>query len=391
MPVANLAKVLNWDACVECGECLSRCRYMEFTPDEAKEEIRKVNRGEASRVLAGCMSCYACNAFCARGAHPYERIHYAWNDRYEREGLPARASYLMPSRRPNFREDLSFSPAERELHGRWGADDPPARTVLYPGCNLLALPLLVPEAVMEVLPVWGRWDLCCGEMFFRMGILSKVDEIARHLTAFYAKKKIDEMVFVCPAGYNMFRNILPRQFGARFSFRITFFSEWFHRAVRKGKLTVTRRLEGDAVIQDSCHARVLGPEFMDSQRRLLEGLGLTLRETPENREDGLCCGMAAGCNAYGAFDLLRQGMRNLRALDRAGGREIVQYCTGCLLTSSVIRAVNPFGKRLTHTLEWVGLALGERRPRRHYRRALSVLKGIVIHALPRYLSRKRFR
>ncbi|MBN2159746.1 MAG: (Fe-S)-binding protein [Spirochaetes bacterium] len=381
---------LNWNACVECGDCLVRCRYMSFTREEAKAEMGKVNRGEPSRALDGCMSCYACNAFCEKNAHPYERIHYAWNDRYEREGLPARASYLMPSRQPNFREDMSFTDEERELHRRWAADDPPARTVLYPGCNLLALPLLVPKAVMNVLPVWGRWDLCCGEMYFRMGILSKVREIAGRLTRFYRGKKIDEMVFVCPAGYNMFTNVLPQQFEARFSFRTTSFADWFMRKVAEGAFS-PKRLSGDLVIQDSCHARVLGRDFMESQRRLLAELGLTVRETPRNREDGLCCGMAAGCNSYSAFDLLRHGMRNIRSLDRAEGGEIVQYCTGCYLTSGTMRLVNPFGKRLTHLLEWVGRALGEKRPRMLYRRAFSVLKGIALHALPKYFSRKRFR
>jgi Fe-S oxidoreductase len=379
------------DRCRECGDCLVRCRYMDFTREEAKAEMRKINRGGPSRALDGCMSCYACNAFCERDAHPYERIHYAWSDRYEREGLPARASYLMPSRRPNFREDLSFSAEERALHRQWSVDEPPARTVLYPGCNLLALPLLVPEAVMDLLPVWGRWDLCCGEMCFRMGIISKVQEISDRLTSFYRGKKIDEMVFVCPAGYNMFTTVLPEQFGARFSFRTSTFADWFMKRVARGDLSLKKRLDGEVVIQDSCHARVLGRKFMDSQRRLLEMLGLAVRETRENREDGLCCGMAAGCNSYSAFDLLRCGMKNLLALDRAPGKEIVQYCTGCHITSSIMRIINPFGKRLTHTLEWVGLALGEERPRRNYRRALSILTGISLHALPKYLSRKRFR
>lgn len=391
MDFNTLRKKLKWDECVECGACLTRCRYMKFTIEEAQEEIAKVNRGEPSRVLQGCMSCYACNAFCERNTHPYERIHYSWNERYEKEGLPLRASYLMPSRRPNFREAIPFSKHEKALHQSWGIDDPPAKTVLYPGCNILAMPLLLPKTITELLPVWGRWDFCCGEMYFRMGIISAVEKIAANLTAFYSNRKLEEMVFVCPACYNMFTNVLPEQFGAKFSFRTTTFTDWFARKLEDGEITIKKKLKGDVVIQDSCHGRILGNKFMDSERSLLKTLGLNVIETSQNREDGLCCGMAAGCNSYSAIDLLRFGIKNLTALDRTAATSSVQYCTGCYLTSSIMRIFKPVGKKLTHTLEWVGQALGDEIAPGNYRKAFSILRGIGLHALPKYLSKKYFK
>lgn len=389
----NFRELLNWDKCTECGECLLNCQYMKFSRDEAVADIRKINRGghSESRAAKGCISCYACDAFCPNGAHPYERIHYTWNERYERQGLPVRASYLMPGRLPNFRQSLSYTQREKELQDKWAVDKPPAKTCLYPGCNLLAMPLLAQGAIFDELPVWGRWELCCGEMFFRMGALAPVRKTAKRLTEFYQNKDIEELVFICPAGYNMFSNVLPRQFGAKLDFKKTYFTDWFMRKLDEGVFKITNKLSGSVVIHDSCHARVLGEEFLESQRRLLKRLGLTVVEMNENRKHGLCCGVAAGCREYSLIDLARCGFKGLAALDRAKADEAGIYCTGCLLTLGIFRLANPFGKPLRHIVEYAREAIGETVERTNTKKALQMTAGIGLNALPRYFDPRRFK
>ena len=386
-------EVLNWDKCTECGECLLNCRYIKYSRDEAVRDISKINKGfhEESRAAKKCMSCYACNAFCPNGAHPYERIHYAWNERYEREGLPARTGYLMPGRLPNFRQSLKYTKREIALHEKWSSNKPPAKTCLYPGCNLLAMPLLAEGGIFEKLPVWGRWDLCCGEMFFRMGALEPVKKRAKYLTEFYQGKDIEELVFVCPAGYNMFSNVLPEQFGARFEFKKTYFTDWFINRLEDGTFNISKKLSGTVVIHDSCHARVLGGEFMESQRRLLKILGLDIVETEQNHEHGLCCGVAAGCNSYSLIDLARCGLKGLAALDRTKANEAAIYCTGCLLTLGIFRLFNPFGKRLRHVVEYAREAIGERVERTNTKKAVQMALGIGMNALPKYIDPRHFK
>jgi len=389
----DFRELLQWDKCTECGECLSNCQYIKFSRDEAIADIRRINRGghEESRAVKECISCYACDAFCPNGAHPYERIHYAWNERYERKGLPARASFLMPGRLPNFRQSLSYTHREKELQDKWATDEPPAKTCLYPGCNLLAMPLLAQGKVFDELPVWGRWELCCGEMFFRMGALAPVRKTAKRLTEFYQNKDIEELVFICPAGYNMFSNVLPRQFGAKLDFKKTYFTDWFMRKLDEGVFKIARKIKGEVVIHDSCHARVLGEEFLESQRRLFKRLGLTVVEANKNRKHGLCCGVAAGCREYSLVDLARCGFKGLSVLDRTKADEAAIYCTGCLLTLGIFRLANPFGKRLRHIVEYVREALGENVERTHTKKALQMTLGIGINALPRYLDPRRFK
>jgi Fe-S oxidoreductase len=387
----RLRGTLNWDACVECGHCLLECRYLELSEAQAVEEIRNLNRGLTPNgsLVDRCASCLACNAFCPNDAHPYERIHFLWHYRLRRDGIPKRASYMMPTADTNFRTALRFSSDERALHRRWDTPHPPARTVLYPGCNILALPTLATGRLFEGLPVWGRWDLCCGEMYYRMGMLDTVDRMARELTAAYADQGLEELVFACPACFNMFRSILPDQFGARFDFRVTFFDEWLQRRLDRGDLTLTPRSRGSVVVHDSCHGRVLGGAFMDRQRELLRLAGKTVVETRQHREHGLCCGMAAGANRFSVVDLSRAALRQLVALNEAPADEVAIYCSGCLLTLSCARLASPLRRPLRHTLEYLHEAAGEPIVGRQRRRAAQLLAGIARHALPRYVSRKR--
>ncbi|MBW2179686.1 MAG: (Fe-S)-binding protein [Deltaproteobacteria bacterium] len=296
MEKEKLRETLNWDNCQECGQCLVNCRYIDYTVEDAILEIKNINQGNTSGILKKCISCYACNIFCPNDAHPYERILFGMKERYDNDGLPKRASYLLPGKRPNFREDLKYDQIEKTLHQKWDTDTPPAKTVLYPGCNLLSMPLLATGMIFEKLPVWGRWDLCCGEMYFRTGLLDKAQDTSEKLTRFYSNKDIEEMVFTCPACYNMFTTVLPEQFGATFDFKTTFFTDWFFQEIERGTFEIKQTLTGSAVIHDSCHGRILGNTFMEKQRQLLKKLGLEVKETPLNKDNGLCCGMAAGAN-----------------------------------------------------------------------------------------------
>ncbi len=387
----DLKDILNWDSCEECGACLSSCRYINFSKQEAVAEIKKVNKGQTSDILKKCISCYACNAFCPNDAHPYERIIFDWEKRYQKEGLPKRASYLMPGRSPNFREDLNYSPEERVLLEKWKSNEPPSKIVLYPGCNILTMPLLLTGDIFDKLPVWGNWDLCCGEMYFRSGLFSKTKETADKLTQFYMDKGIEEMVFICPAGYNMFTNVLPKQFGATFNFKTTVFTDWFSKELEKGTFKIKKQVNRSVVFHDSCHARILGDEFMENQRAVLKKIGVTVNETPLNKKDGLCCGMASGANKYSVIDLVKSSMKELMTLDKAPGDDAAIYCTGCLLMLSCVRPIKPIGKRLVHTVEYFREAIGEEVPRKNMVRAMSMIKGIATNSLPHYFSKERFK
>lgn len=51
--------------------------------------------------------------------------------------------------------------------------------VLYPGCNALTLPHLLDASFLQDVVISGDFDLCCGEMYFHMGLFDVVREAAR--------------------------------------------------------------------------------------------------------------------------------------------------------------------------------------------------------------------
>lgn len=377
------------DRCTECGACLVSCRYMELSVKKAQEEVRRLRQGSPKVSLKKCISCYACDAFCPNDALPYERILSFWNERYREKGVPARAKYVLPGNHPNFRMYISYSQEEQELRRKWNTKDAPATTVLYPGCNMLCLPLYAQGEIFRQLPVWGNMEMCCGEMYFRIGAFDVVWETAKRLTAFFNDKRVKEMVFLCPACYNMFSHVLPRHFGAKFNFHKVFFTDWLTERMDRGLFPVVSPVKITAVVHDSCHGRILGRGFMDSQRTLYQRLGMSLAETEKNRENGLCCGIAAGVNRYSVKDIIYHSTRQLRILDKTEGDEIAAYCPGCYLMLTTTRLFRPAGKRIAPLIEHVRLALGETPERKYVSRAFSALRGLMVHSMPRYFSRER--
>ena len=393
MAESAVHRVFSPERCTQCGECFTRCMYMDLTREQAIQEIRRLIDGEpTSWVLDRCMSCYACNVFCPEDAHPYQLILEQWDRRYRERGLPARAAYMLPYHTPNYRTDLerAMSPRERELLARWRST-PLQGEVLYPGCNLLTLPALFDLPVFEDLPVSGDWSLCCGEPFYRMGLFEVMERVAAGLSEYYRDRPIEKMVFVCPACMNMFRNVLPGEFGADFDFECEYISQWLLRKMDAGGLEIVRPLDREVTIHDSCHGRVLGDEITESSRELLGRLGLRVINMKHHHADGICCGLAAGCNRQMPQDMVSVGRRELREGVATGAKEMAIYCTGCHLTLNMTRHLVRTGQERVHTLEYLAEATGNQRPRSVVPRTRQMLANIARKALPKLLSPTRYR
>jgi Fe-S oxidoreductase len=218
-----------------------------------------------------------------------------------------------------------------------------------------------------------------------------MEKIAAHLTAYYADKKIQKMVFACPACLNMFRTVLPRDFGARLDFECEYIVTWLLREMDAGRLTVTHPLNRTVTVHDSCHGRVMGAEIMDPTRELYRRLGLKVLEMKRHHENGLCCGIAAGCSNYMPHTILGAARRELREGAVTGVGEMAIYCTGCYLMLNIADHLVRTGQDLTHTLELVGEAVGEKLPRTVSGRTFSILANITKKAIPLMVSRKRYK
>ncbi|MDD2276170.1 MAG: (Fe-S)-binding protein [Smithellaceae bacterium] len=66
-----------WDAskCDYCGDCLVRCRYVDYDRDRAAREIKLLMEGQAADILGSCITCNACVQTCPTGADPADLIY----------------------------------------------------------------------------------------------------------------------------------------------------------------------------------------------------------------------------------------------------------------------------------------------------------------------------
>ncbi|HOD28548.1 MAG TPA: (Fe-S)-binding protein [Syntrophales bacterium] len=65
-----------WNAskCDLCGDCLVKCRYVDYDKDRAAREIKLLMEGKAADILDRCITCNACFQYCPTGADPANLI-----------------------------------------------------------------------------------------------------------------------------------------------------------------------------------------------------------------------------------------------------------------------------------------------------------------------------
>ena len=384
------------ERCDLCGDCLSKCP--EFGDDivDASGTIKRLIDGDyVKEVLERCSSCISCNIICPYECNPYGLILYRWHERSRKKGLPVRASLVMPLEPGNAWNRLmeGLTGGERRLLDSWAdleRDELEGRA-LFAGCNLQVMPYLAESAIFEGLPIYGRPDLCCGEVYYRMGAFDKVHSIVSHLQKAYGELEIEEVVAYCQACYNVLKNILPKYFDASFSFHISYFGDLLAEKVLGGELPVAGRLKGLKVtVQDPCHSKELGREFQERPRRVLEYMGCEVNEMKHSREMSLCCGLGHGAARSNPMDMAAGIIRRLREARATGADYLVVYCNSCDLLFSVGTQLTPFIIPVYHLNELVAKALGEELPRRNLKRARSMTKELFIKGAPKLLSRKRF-
>jgi Fe-S oxidoreductase len=392
-----LTDFFDLQSCDFCGDCLSLCPELSGKIPDPAGAVRALANGLYVReVLDRCSSCMTCNAVCPHGCNPYGLVLYRWFERARENAYPVRAALVMPLEPGNAWHNImaNLPSEERQMLDAW-ADlerNELEERALFAGCNLQILPYMAGSGIFEGLPVFGRPDLCCGEVYYRMGALDKVQAVADNLTETYAPTGMRRVVAYCQACYNILKNVLPRYFGASFPFEVSYFGDLLAERVLSGELDVKGRLSGMVVtLQDPCHSKLLGHEFQSKPRRVLEHMGCEVREMPHNREMSLCCGLGHGAARYNPFDMWFGIMRRLREARSTGADALVVYCNSCDLLFSVGTQVSPFIMPIRHLNELVTEALGQEMPHRNLSRARSMIAELFIKGAPTLVSPRRFR
>lgn len=381
-------------ACIACGECLAQCPVMRLSPKAAVREMQDLRAGRRGRhVVRRCESCFACNLVCPQHANPAQLFLDAFHAELQRRGTAAWTDYFQPHNPDNFRQFIiSRMPApERALLHEW-ADMSPCEEFVYPGCNIIATPYLTRAWFLKDLNIRGGLDTCCGEMYYRTGMFELLEKQARTLTAFVRALGAKRMMILCTAGYNLFTNILPR-YGFESDLDITPYLPWLWDRIESGDIPIVNPLNITATIQESCHAKLIGEEYMDLPRRILEKCGVEVVEKKQNRECAFCCGIGGGFPAgsgYHPVDVTKATLRVAHEAAQTRAQALVAYCSGCMQSLSSGMAAYPSRMPVYHLFQVVQQASGEMPDLRLNRqRGRMLIQGMLTRQAPKLLSPKR--
>jgi len=390
----ELKEFFDLDKCQLCGKCLTECPVLLYPEEKARSEKQKLVRGEPSPVLELCKSCFSCDRFCPNQCHPYGLILFRWFERYQKHGIPIRALGSLPVEDKNFmdfaRQD--YTAEERVLVAEWARNSHSnlsGQEVVFVGCNGQVFPYLFQSPILQGAKIVSEPGLCCGEVYYRMGLFPKVEQLARKLEKRWQEINPGRIVMFCLAGYNMQKNILPRQFGIKINAEIIWLGDWLLEKVKKGAIKFTRPIKRTVVCQESCHAKALGDDFMDKPRELLRLAGAEMVEMNPCRERGVCCGAADGITRFNPMDMVAGGIRQWRLAKKSGADLFVPYCATCYFMLKMSSKFYPSFLPCVHILELLTYATGQEAQSLADKRASKIMLKIMLSSAGRILSRKR--
>ena len=203
-------------SCERCLKCLTECPALDLDEKIARQEKERLIKGEPTEiVLQKCVGCFSCNSFCPNDLFPYQLILTRWYEQYQKKGIVPLVGCMLPrGLPPNVWQALyqHLPQDELELIEKWrGLAAAPSlkehEEVLFLGCNQLLDPYIGMSDLLKDYPVLAARELCCGEPYYRLGILPVAARVAQGLVDRWHAQGIRRMIVFCPACYDMFTKV----------------------------------------------------------------------------------------------------------------------------------------------------------------------------------------
>ncbi|NQT70268.1 MAG: (Fe-S)-binding protein [Desulfobacteraceae bacterium] len=293
--------------CTECGDCLSKCVYIEIDGEEAKKEFRNLIDGKPSPVISQCVSCMACDEICLEKANPFSLIVKRQEEQNEIDRF-GKAKQMM--------EDAYTIPSKIEKRGEGG---PVIGLCIYTGT-----PDLFEGVLFENATFFMGGEYFCGIGFYHIGAESPVKEKARAIVEGVTRVGAKDVVFYHDDCYTFFKVTAP-EFGLEVPFRPISWPEFLYRRMKdlKGRI---RPIHRKVAYQRPCASRYT-PEKDHYVDEIFHLIGA---EKPSRSYEGvtaLCCGGAVVPRDWELADRIKH--QNLHDASEAGAEIMVTLCPMC--------------------------------------------------------------
>lgn len=256
--------------CDFCGECLEQCKYIDFDREQGAHEFERLVRGENVDWLHKCITCFACNEYCTKGAEPFDLII---------EKIEASGDYVPPKVVAAFKN--KFAPS----------DDFKIPAVQKPVMSICTIEPLMPSGVegpmFEGMSIVRGRHFFCNVMFPHLGKASIMHDTVQSVVDRYASLNVDEIIFLHDDCYSLMTSVAPKQ-GIELPFRPVHIFEYLVNYLKEHKNSITP-LNMKIAYQRPCASR-LTPWKDPMLDEIFELIGVERVARKYDGLDSLCCG-----------------------------------------------------------------------------------------------------
>ncbi|MHA1594898.1 MAG: (Fe-S)-binding protein [Candidatus Baldrarchaeia archaeon] len=195
-------------------------------------------------------------------------------------------------------------------------------------------------------------EWCCNSPLLRTGQLSLAKEYMQHNIDVIEKTGASVVITSCAGCYRTLKVDFPR-FVGKYDFEVKHSVEFIYDLIQEGKLDPSKfkKINLVATYHDPCHYgrhivlrmedRKKKEEFFEVPRKIIEYLGIELREMRRIKADSWCCGAGGGVKAGAPDFALETAMERIKEALETGAQALLSACPFCYRNlTDAIKAMN---------------------------------------------------
>lgn len=296
--------------CDQCGTCLLRCQYTNYSEEKAIQEIKALIEGKNAQIIMDCVTCVSCNEYCEKGANSFDLI----SERQEKTGA------LFTNEKAIRFMDMGKKLPTKVIKGD---PDKPVMSVCVVGD---LIPRLFEGRLFEEMTILKGRDYYCHLGYVHTGMESTLQNNLQQVVDNLAKITSEEIIFYHDDCYSSFTT-KAKEYGINIPFKPVHIIEYLRDFIRENQDDVDK-LNLKIAYQRPCASRYT-PLKEPALDELFDLIGVERVERKYDGINALCCGAPLSLvDKKRVFDIQK---RNIDDAKDAGSQAITFLCPVCAM------------------------------------------------------------